>query len=62
MRESLLLGRAKGIDGLIELEYAKGEIGGIKVFLSIPDTIIEDLSDQLEEAKEALREDEENRE
>ena len=59
-RKNLLTQRAKGMEGVLELEYAKGEIAGIEIFTRIPSTALEDLEEQLSDIKEQLKEEEMN--
>ena len=48
------------MEGVLELEYAKGEIAGIEIFTRIPSTALEDLEEQLSDIKEQLKEEEMN--
>jgi len=44
----------RGLDHLVEKEYLNGEIAGIQLFTRMPELIIEDFEQTLDELKEDL--------
>lgn len=49
-----LQGQLTGLDQCISNEFVKGEIAGIRLFLSIPTVVIEDFESQLNDIKEEI--------
>lgn len=45
------------LDKMIESEFLNGEIAGIRTFMNLPDILITDFEEQLDELKEVLKDD-----
>ena len=43
-----------GMDALIVKTYAEGEVAGIELFARIPEIVISDMTEQLDELKEVV--------
>jgi len=45
--DEVILTPAKGLEGAMEQEFMKGEIGGIRLFCTFPEAVTSDLRSQL---------------
>jgi len=56
-REIGLHTQATGLDSIISNEFVKGEIAGIQLFLNIPSAVIRDYTEQIDEIREDIQDD-----
>lgn len=50
---TLILTPLESMDRMFEQEFKKGEISGIRLFLSLPESAVESLSQQVKEMQDA---------
>jgi len=56
-RVQLIRQPAEGFDGLVKQEFAKGEAAALELCKLLPERIVEDFQQQLDELKEEVKED-----
>lgn len=54
-RQAALMGPAEGMDGMIKNEGLKGEFAGIKLFVQMPEAVIENLEQKQKTITHNLR-------
>jgi len=48
---------SEGLDGLVKMEFLKGEVGAFELIKQMPQLAIQDFQEQYDELREALQDD-----